>query len=126
MASSRPVHEVSPAGAGSPAVGGPSVTPGHGFSPEGDSILAELQNLCEQETTGGAGRVDPTAASAHTCLGRSTTGVNEEEDAGFRFRGPRGRDWAQGGPRHSDAGPGARARGARSPDSAPTQPTALR
>ncbi|KAL1479624.1 hypothetical protein MTO96_051705 [Rhipicephalus appendiculatus] len=47
MASSRAVHEFSPAGAGSTAVGGPSVTPGHGFSPEGDSILAELQNQCE-------------------------------------------------------------------------------
>ncbi|KAL1476361.1 hypothetical protein MTO96_036558 [Rhipicephalus appendiculatus] len=40
------------------------------------------RTCASREATGGAGRVDPATSSAHTCLGRPTTGVNEEEDAG--------------------------------------------
>ncbi|KAL1475593.1 hypothetical protein MTO96_037178 [Rhipicephalus appendiculatus] len=117
LRASRPTHDTT---------GGPSVTPGHGFSPEGDSILAEWQNLCEQEATGGAGRVDPTTGSAHTCLGRSTTGVNEEEDAGSSVS----EVTAVGIGLRADLGTrmqaGRVSSRTRSPDSAPTQPTALR
>ncbi|KAL3243069.1 hypothetical protein MRX96_020743 [Rhipicephalus microplus] len=80
MASSRAVHEVSPDGAGSPAVGPSSNTPIHGFSPEGDSVLADLQNPTEQEATRGVESTQPVTAQAHSCPVRPTAGASEEED----------------------------------------------
>ncbi|KAH7987816.1 hypothetical protein HPB51_026527 [Rhipicephalus microplus] len=81
MASSRAVHEVSPDGAGSPAVGPSSNTPIHGFSPEGDSVLADLQNPTEQEATRSVESTQPVTAQAHSCPVRPTAGASEEEDA---------------------------------------------
>ncbi|KAH8036487.1 hypothetical protein HPB51_000683 [Rhipicephalus microplus] len=82
MTSSRAVHEVSPDGAGSPAVGASSITPTHGFSPEGDSVLAEMQNPTEQEATRGVANTEPTTAQAHFCPAKPTEGASEEENAG--------------------------------------------
>ncbi|KAH7985449.1 hypothetical protein HPB51_026824 [Rhipicephalus microplus] len=81
MASSRAVHEVSPDGAGSPTVGPSSITPIHGFSPEGDSVLADLQNPTEQEATRGVESTQPVTAQAQSCPVRPTAGASEEEDA---------------------------------------------
>ncbi|KAH7962429.1 hypothetical protein HPB52_016030 [Rhipicephalus sanguineus] len=82
MATSRAVHEVLPAGTASPVLGGPSDTPCQGFSPEGDSVLADLESFSDQGRTETAGRAEPTAGAAHTCSGRPTTTVNDEDDAG--------------------------------------------
>ncbi|KAH6920896.1 hypothetical protein HPB50_028113 [Hyalomma asiaticum] len=80
MASSRAAHEISPDGAGSPEVGATSATPIHGFSPEGDRVLAEMQSQAEQDLTRGVARPEPKADHDRSCCPAGPT-AGEEEDA---------------------------------------------
>lgn len=50
--------------------------------PEGDNILANVQDLSEQGTAGDAARVGPSTSQAHTCPSSDQPGGDIEDDTG--------------------------------------------